>query len=182
WAVLIGINAYKDNPLHGCVSDAKLMKKSLIEDVGIPEEHIQCDPFTPSQSNIVNMLYSLIDNPDIKLGDNIIIYYAGHGSSYYCSGHLSTESICETSDCPIEALCPIDRDTIDSDGHWVPDISDQELSTLLTIISHVKGHHITVITDCCHATSFRRQGQGMAVCTTCPTFHSDVNDMLRVVH
>ncbi|KAK0191746.1 peptidase C14, caspase domain-containing protein, partial [Armillaria mellea] len=165
WAVLIGIDAYEDNPLHGCVSDAKLMKKSLIEDVGVPEEHIQCllgsqtptllgDPFTPSRSNIVNMLYSLIDNPDIELGDNIIIYYAGHSSSYYCSEHLSTESICKTGDCPVEALCPIDHDTINSDGHWVPNISDRELSTLLTMMSHAKGHHIMVITDCCHATSF----------------------------
>ncbi|KAK0490213.1 peptidase C14, caspase domain-containing protein [Armillaria novae-zelandiae] len=191
WAVLIGIDAYGGNPLHGCVSDAKLMKKSLIEDVGVPEERIKCllgsqipspsgDPFTPSRSNIVNMLYSLKDNPDIDSGDNIIIYYAGHGSSYYCSDHLFTESICRTSGCPVEALCPIDRDTIDSDGHWVPDISDRELSTLLTMISHAKGSHITVITDCCHATSFERQlDRGMAVRTTRPTFHSDVKDMLR---
>lgn len=166
------------------------MRKSLIEDVGVPEQRIQCllgshiptpsdEPVTPSRSNIVNMLYSLIDNPDIEPGDNIIIYYAGHGSSYYCSEHLSTESVCQTGDCPVEALCPIDRDTIDSDEHWIPDISDRELSTLLTMISQAKGHHITLITDCCHATSFERQGRGTAVRTTRPTFHSDVNDMLH---
>ncbi|PBK72061.1 hypothetical protein ARMSODRAFT_1082575 [Armillaria solidipes] len=190
WAVLIGIDAYQSNPLRGCVSDAKLVKKSLIEDVGVPEKRIQCllgsqipipsnDLFTPSRSNIVNMLYSLIDNPDIEPGDNIIIYYAGHGSSYYCSEHLSTESICQTGDCPVEALCPIDRDTIDSDEHWIPDISDRELSTLFTQISRAKGHHITFITDCCHATGFERQGRDSAIRTTRPTFHSDVNDMLR---
>ncbi|SJL17249.1 uncharacterized protein ARMOST_20795 [Armillaria ostoyae] len=190
WAVLIGIDAYKSLPLQGCVSDTKLMKKSLVENVGVLEKCIQCllgshiptplgDPFTPSRSNIVNMLYSLIDNPDIEPGDNIIIYYMGHSLSYYCSEHLSTESICQTGDCPVEALCPIDRDTIDSDEHWIPNISDRELSTLLTMISQAKGHHITLITDCCHATSFERQGRGTAVCTTRPTFHSDVNDMLH---
>ncbi|KAK0437256.1 uncharacterized protein EV420DRAFT_1652151 [Desarmillaria tabescens] len=30
WAVLIGINAYKSNPLQGCVSDALLMKNEAI--------------------------------------------------------------------------------------------------------------------------------------------------------
>ncbi|SJL17252.1 uncharacterized protein ARMOST_20798 [Armillaria ostoyae] len=190
WAVLIGIDAYQSNPLHGCVSDASLMKKFLIEDVGVPEHRIQCllgfenptpgGSLTPSRTNIVNMLHSLIDNPEIEQNDNIIVYYAGHGASYNCSGHFSiAESGCQTGSCPIQALCPIDRDTMDSDEHWIPDISDRELNILLTQISLAKGHHITFITDCCYASSFDRQGQGSAIRTTRPTFHSDVNDMLR---
>ncbi|SJL17246.1 uncharacterized protein ARMOST_20792 [Armillaria ostoyae] len=38
WAVLIGIDAYKSNPLHGCVSDALSVKNSLIKDVRMPEK------------------------------------------------------------------------------------------------------------------------------------------------
>ncbi|KAK0431433.1 uncharacterized protein EV420DRAFT_1221697, partial [Desarmillaria tabescens] len=159
WAVLIGIDTYESNPLHGCVSDALLMKKALIKDVGVPEDRVQCllgarnpilgNSLTPSRANIVNTLQSLITNPQIQWGDNIIIYYAGHGASYYCSEHFSTEEPeCQTGACPIEALCPIDRDSMDSDGHWIPDICDRELSTLFTHISRAKGHHITLFTDC----------------------------------
>ncbi|KAK0435906.1 caspase domain-containing protein [Armillaria borealis] len=190
WAVLIGIDAYQSNPLHGCVSDASLMKKFLIEDVGVPDHRIQCllgfenptpgGPLIPSRANIVNTLRSLIDNPEIERNDNIIVYYAGHGASYSCSEHFSTaESGCQTGSCPIQALCPIDRDTMDSNEHWIPDISERELNVLLTQISLAKGHHITFITDCCYASSFDRQGQDSAIRTTRPTFHSDVNDMLR---
>ncbi|PBK72069.1 hypothetical protein ARMSODRAFT_932420 [Armillaria solidipes] len=169
------------------------MKKLLIDDVGVPEKHIQSllgsqnptppdDPLSPSRANILKILHGLIDNPEIERNDNIIIYYAGHGSSYYCSEHSFTpEAKCQTGACPIEALCPIDRDTMDSDGHWITDISYREVNVLLAQISHAKGHHITFITDCCHASSFDRiQGRDSAIRTTRPTFHSDVNDMLRV--
>ncbi|KAK0490207.1 caspase domain-containing protein [Armillaria novae-zelandiae] len=193
WAVLIGIDAYETYPLHGCVSDASLMKRFLTEDVGVPEHRIQCllgfknpptgpgGPLTPSRTNIVNTLRSLINNPEIEQNDNIIVYYAGHGASYTCSEHFSTpESGCQTGSCPIQALCPIDRDTMDSDERWIPDISHRELNVILTQISLAKGHHITFITDCCYASSFERQGRDLVIRTTRPTFHSDVNDMLRV--
>ncbi|KAK0191759.1 hypothetical protein F5146DRAFT_930411, partial [Armillaria mellea] len=134
WAILISIDAYQTYPLHGCVSDASLIKKFLIDDIKVPDHHIQCllglegsntgSPFTPSHTNIINMLRSLIDNPEIKQNNNIIIYYAGHGASYTCSEHFSTAKYsCLTGACPIQALCPIDHDTMDSDGHWIPNIS-----------------------------------------------------------
>ncbi|PBK72068.1 hypothetical protein ARMSODRAFT_851339, partial [Armillaria solidipes] len=161
WAVLIGIDAYKSHPLQGCVSDALSMKKFLIEKLEVPGNRIQCllgskistcgDSLTPSHANIVNVLYSLIDNPGIAWGDNIIIYYAGHGSSYHCSesAHFWTPgSKRRTGACPIEALCPIDRDTKDADGKWIPDISDRELNAVFTEISRTKGHKITFIADC----------------------------------
>ncbi|KAK0191742.1 caspase domain-containing protein [Armillaria mellea] len=192
WAVLIGIDAYESNPLRGCVSDASLMKKLLIENMGVPEKHIQSllgtqyparpgNPLPPSRVNILNILHGLIDNPGIERDDNIIIYYAGHGSAYYCSQHsFIPGATCQTSACPIEALCPIDRDTMDSDGRWIPDISDRELNVLLTQISRTKGYHITFIKDCCHAISFDRTSRDSEIRTTRPTFHSDVNYMLHV--
>ncbi|KAK0433300.1 caspase domain-containing protein [Desarmillaria tabescens] len=194
WAVLIGIDAYDSNPLHGCVPDALLMKKLLLENIGVPEHRIQCllgtrkpshgDPLTPSRANIVNMLHSLINNPEIEWGDNIIIYYAGHGSSYHCSEHFSTslESQCSSSNdiCPIEALCPIDRDTIDADGRPIPDISDRELNALFSQISRAKGHKITFIADCCHAGGMSRDPDPEAgLRFTRATLRSNVDDMLR---
>ncbi|PBL01548.1 hypothetical protein ARMGADRAFT_953616 [Armillaria gallica] len=190
WAVLIGIDAYESRPLHGCVSDASLMKKFLIDDLGMPKERIQCllgshnlipdDPLTPSRANIVNTLYNLIHNDEIQSGDNIVIYYAGHGANYYCSDRFDTEeSGCNMDFCSIEALCPVDRDSIDANGLPIPDISDRELNALFTEISRVKGHNITFIVDCCHASSFDRGASGFGIRTIPITVRASLTDMLR---
>ncbi|SJL18837.1 uncharacterized protein ARMOST_22439 [Armillaria ostoyae] len=190
WAVLIGIDAYESHPLQGCVSDALSMKNFLIEKLEVPEYRIQCllgsqspsgDSLTPSHANIINVLYSLINNIEIAQGDNIIIYYAGHGSSYQCSMHaLTPDSECRSDACPIEALCPIDRDTKDASGKWIPDISDRELNAVFTEISRTKGHKITFIADCCHAGSVGRdldpEAGERSMRATC---RSTVDDMLR---
>ncbi|KAK0492687.1 caspase domain-containing protein, partial [Armillaria luteobubalina] len=160
-AVLIGIDAYQSNPLQGCVSDALKMKRLLTEKFKVPEHRIQCllgsanstpgNSIIPSRANIVNALYNLIDNDEIQRGDNIIIYYAGHGSSYRCSQQCTRKSsCCKAGICPIEAICPIDCDTRNpSDSRcWIPDISDRELNALFAQISCTKGHKITFFADC----------------------------------
>ncbi|PBK64593.1 hypothetical protein ARMSODRAFT_1087990 [Armillaria solidipes] len=70
WAVLIGIDGYPYYPLHGCVSDAKLMEKYLVENLGVPKNRIQLllggddldTVSSPTRANILRTLYSLIDN------------------------------------------------------------------------------------------------------------------------
>ncbi|PBL01668.1 hypothetical protein ARMGADRAFT_1158373 [Armillaria gallica] len=187
WAVLIGIDAYTQDPLRGCVSDALLMKRFLTDDLGVPENRIQCllgskypnpvDPTsTPSRANIVDTLYGLADNPEICPGDNIIIYYAGHGSKYYCTMH-DHESRYDNS-CFIEALRPIDRDTKDAGGNWIPDISDRELNSLFTLICCAKGQNITFIADCCHSGGMSR-GQQRGIRNTPPSHYTSLEDMLR---
>ncbi len=185
WAVLIGIDAYQSNPLHGCVWDALVMKELLTEKFGVPDDRVQCllgsnnptsgSPMTPSRANIVNVLYSLIDNVKIQRGDNIIIYYAGHGSSYDATGSYSD---------PIQAMCPIDRDTKDPDsGHWIPDISDRELNALFTQISYAKGHKITYFADCCYAAGMSRGPPSLpAIRAMNPTLYTGIDDMLHAAH
>ncbi|KAK0184132.1 peptidase C14, caspase domain-containing protein, partial [Armillaria mellea] len=161
WAVLIGIDEYASYPLRGCGSDVRLMEKYLIEDLSVPRNRVQLllgskehqspeDPIYPSRAHIVDALLSLITNSNIAHGDNIIVYYSGHGSYY--------PYYTEEDDEPeyIETLCPIDRDTPGEDGKPVPDISDRELNMILSLISRAKGHYITVILDCCHASSVSR--------------------------
>ncbi|PBK81661.1 hypothetical protein ARMGADRAFT_1020161 [Armillaria gallica] len=41
WAVLIGVDGDPHYPLNGCMSDAELIEKYLIEDLGVPSYHIQ---------------------------------------------------------------------------------------------------------------------------------------------
>ncbi len=165
-----------------------MIKSFLVDDLGIPEGRIQCllgpenpipgKPLTPSHANIVEVLYSLIDNQEIDTGDNMLIYFAGYGACYYCSEHFLI-SECDNNTCPIEALCPLDRDTVDAKGRYVPDISDQELNALFKEISRVKGNKFTFIADCCYARRFSRHIPDLGVHSVHPTTYSDANDMLR---
>ncbi|PBK82743.1 hypothetical protein ARMGADRAFT_903963, partial [Armillaria gallica] len=150
WAVLVGINAYSSSspPLHGCVSDVEKMVLFLINDLGMSEDHIQRLLTTSSDTSI-----DLEEHRRIQHGDNIIIYFSGHGASYRCSenypaGDISTEGT-------IEALCPMDRTPSGTDIS-IPDISDREINTILTEISGTKGSHITFILDCCYSSSSTR--------------------------
>ncbi|KAK0474337.1 hypothetical protein EDD18DRAFT_1266866, partial [Armillaria luteobubalina] len=154
YAVLIGIDAYESYPLRGCVSDALSVRKYLIDDLHVPKERIRClfgtgsdcqvtSSEIPSRKNIIATLLGLVQDPHIYPGDGIIIYFSGHGTSYQLP-----ERACLKSLCPIEALCPIDRDTRDNDNMPFPDISDREFNAILTHIYQAKGNRITVILDC----------------------------------
>ncbi|KAK0184134.1 caspase domain-containing protein, partial [Armillaria mellea] len=187
WAVVIGIDAYEHIPPLKCsVTDAQSFQEYLTTKLGVPKRRIQLllgskkhasaevsksadISMYPSRAHITNTLLSLIDNPHIEKDDNIIIYYAGHGSSYHFSpGNTGY----------IEALCPIDRDTLDVNGNTIPDISDREFNTILTLISRAKGHHITVILDCCHSASVSREVPPQGARTYRGTERATLRDML----
>ncbi|PBL04262.1 hypothetical protein ARMGADRAFT_1096472 [Armillaria gallica] len=185
YAVLIDIDEYASYPLQGCVSDARLMEKYLTEDLGVPRNRIKLligstehtspvDPMNPSCAHIIGVLLSLIDNPEILYGDNIIIYYSGHGSYY----PFPAEEEEDDGAVYIEALCPIDRDIIGDDKKPVPDISDREFNTILTQISRVKGHCITVILDCCHSSSVSRGLPELGARESPPTKRATPQSML----
>ncbi|PBK82958.1 hypothetical protein ARMGADRAFT_872760, partial [Armillaria gallica] len=100
-----------------------------------------------TRSNIISALVGICKNTEIRRGDNIIIFFAGHGTCYPCAkyfkdtiGGLGT----------VEALCPMDR------GSTIPDISDREMNIILKQICRSKGHRITVFLDCCHSASATR--------------------------
>ncbi|KAK0457885.1 uncharacterized protein EV420DRAFT_1643733 [Desarmillaria tabescens] len=169
WAVLIGIDGYRTNPLRGCVSDALEMNDYLLNDLGVPKEHIQlllgpsgkhcdhCLPVeysNPSRSNIINTLCELITNPKIEKDDNIVIYFAGHGScydypdcSYPRSYKYGNSEISFGNLRMIRSLCPIDREAWGSSVCKEPDISNREIDAILNQLSLEKGHHITFIQD-----------------------------------
>ncbi|KAK0470864.1 hypothetical protein IW261DRAFT_1321334, partial [Armillaria novae-zelandiae] len=172
WAVIIGIDDYKTSPLRGCVSDAEMVVKYLSEDLRVPGDHIQLllieltdeGISKPTRAKIVNALLRLSTNPDIQHGDNMVVYFAGHGTKYDCDGYSQYKGPAALG--TIEALCPIDRGSQDTtstkasdakddessvtgDAHAVPDISDREINTILTEIARNKGNRITFIVDCC---------------------------------
>ncbi|PBK64311.1 hypothetical protein ARMSODRAFT_962149 [Armillaria solidipes] len=194
WAVIIGIDAYQSCPLRGCVSDALLVEKYLKEEIGVPQDRIQRllgsqgasveDLSFPSRTNIVSTLLSLVDNPQIEVGDNIIIYFSGHGSGYspkdYHFGDAEDSHSLGAVDESIESICPIDRDTIDSSGLRVPDISDREINSIFQQISRSKGHRITFFLDSCHSGTHVRCFPEPGTRTVPPLPRASLRKMLHI--
>ncbi len=161
------------------------MERYLTEDLGVPSDRIQLllgskehlspgDPMNPSRRHIIGTLLSLITNSQIAHGDNIIIYYSGHGSYY--PHHTQEDDEPEY----IETLCPIDRDTLGENGKPIPDISDRELNTILTLISRAKGNRITLILDCCHSGGVCRDVPEPGARTSPRMVQATLEDMLVV--
>ncbi|KAK0505518.1 caspase domain-containing protein [Armillaria luteobubalina] len=169
WAILIGINEYASYPLNGSVPDVRLMEKYLTEDLGVPSNRIQLllrckehlspeDPMYASHAHIIDALLSLITNAEIATGDNITIYYSGHGTFYPYHTEEDDEPEC------IEMLCPIDRDIPGENSKPVPDIT--------------KGHRITVILDCCHSGGVCQNIPEVGAHTSPPMSCVTLHDML----
>ncbi|KAK0445174.1 hypothetical protein EV421DRAFT_2018398 [Armillaria borealis] len=59
WAVIIGIENYPHHHIYGCVSDAELMEKYLIENLRVPSDHIQ-RLLGPSGENTSNQVVATI--------------------------------------------------------------------------------------------------------------------------
>ncbi len=183
WAIFIGINGDPHYPLHGCVLDAELMEKYLVEDLSIPSNHIQhilgstreeiTDGFTsPTCANILKTLYILIDNADVSPGDNIIIYFAGNGVHYNAEEYYHNRVPPEVSLAsirPLNALCPLDCTVWDDNWSEIIDISVWEIEAVFTQISQQKGHKIMLILDCRH---LHARIRGVPPIGTCHPFHN----------
>ncbi|PPQ96528.1 hypothetical protein CVT26_010456 [Gymnopilus dilepis] len=141
WALIIGNNAYPRAPLGGCINDAALIRRHIMDYLGVPTDHITFLT-DASRTQIVNAFYDLRDSTRIQKGDNVLVHFSGHGSSYDPREYFTSTPSRAGS---IEALCPIDR------GPSVPDISDRELNIIFSEIGAEKGHNITFILDCCHS-------------------------------
>jgi hypothetical protein len=83
FALIIGINEYQNNyrTLRGAVPDGKAFKRYLMKRLCVPENHIlSLFDHDATRTKIIEGFRKLRDNKDIKEGDPIFIFYAGHGS------------------------------------------------------------------------------------------------------
>jgi Caspase domain len=165
WAFLIGINEYRDevvarNNLRGCVNDVEAMRIFLINQLGIPGDHIVVlTNQQATRANIIRTFQSfLIDNQAIDYGDQILFHFSGHGSQMPDPTGLEPDGYNET-------LVAHDSRTPD-----VFDIPDKTLAALLDLLAVRKGKRITVILDCCHSGSGTRRVEvpGMPVARFTP--------------
>lgn len=150
FAVIIGIDTYKSGTvsnLRSCTKDAKKISQWLINDLGVPKEHIRLLlDSKATKSNLEDTIMEhLINNPDIEHGDAVFIYFAGHGSQ------LSAPADWFQDDQPdgfVDILCTYDHDAANSSGRLVG-ISDRSMQALLDDLADVKGDNITFVLDCC---------------------------------
>ena len=100
WALLIGIDRYKAvSSLRGCVNDVEAMRTLLINRYSVPDDHIRL--LTNEAATRIGILKAfqefLIDNPQIRRGDQILLHYNGHGSQMPVSpGEFEPDGLSET--------------------------------------------------------------------------------------
>ncbi|KAH7337586.1 caspase domain-containing protein [Rhizoctonia solani] len=155
YALVIGINDYPNiTPLRGAVNDADEMFNFLISDLKVPPDHIiNLRNESASRANIIKGFRDLRNDPRIKKGDPILVYFAGHGGSHQPSKQLQRAY----GPSKIQVIFPHDY-RVQPPGATEPIncIPDKTFSILLNNLSAAKGDNLTVIFDCCHSASATR--------------------------
>jgi len=143
-ALCIGINAYKESPLNGCVNDAKLWQKTL-EGLGYQTRLMKDDEATGA--NILSAIDDLITSS--SRGDNLVIQFAGHGTQFR---DLSGDE--QYGDTPgfDECLCAVDSD-FKEDGLVIDDDLRRSIDQLPDQVQ------LTCFFDCCHSGTATRAAQ-----------------------
>ena len=134
-AACIGINAYPERPLAGCVADSLLWAKTF-RTLGFEITAIADKDCT--RTRIVTALRDLVRKS--RAGDELIFQYAGHGTQLPDTGH-------DESDAQDEALVPIDYT---QGALFIDDDLYVELQALHPDAT------LTLFMDCCHSGSNSR--------------------------
>lgn len=140
FALLIGIDHYESSGiprLSGAVADTEDVLQFLYT-LSVPLENIQVlRDCSASRQSIIDSFRNLRDNPRIKPGDAIVIYFAGHGDEILAPPGWE---VGETSGM-IQVLIP--HDYCQTSGkEIVPAIPDRTVGALLEDIAEKKGNNI----------------------------------------
>ncbi len=146
WALLVGINKYRNLPdLAGAVNDVADMKDLLVKKLGFPESHIftLLDGQATRAAILARFESELIAR--VAENDTAVFHFSGHGSQMAdVSG--------DEPDGKDESLVPHN-----SREAGVYDISDDEIHALLTRLTQ-RCRNATFIFDSCHSGSGQRAG------------------------
>ena len=139
-ALCIGIDAYSQQPLAGCVADARLWVDTLVS-LGFEPPMTLLDGQATRQ-NILQALQELVQAS--RAGDVIVFQYAGHGTQL-----PDVDADEQGGDTPDqdEALVPFDF----VQGAYV---IDDDLAALFAAIP--AGVNVTCFMDCCHSGTISR--------------------------
>ena len=141
FALIIGINEYvspKITNLLGAVPDADAVRDFLQKQLGVPSSQIKnLRDSEATRAAIIDGIESFSRNDEIKGGDPILIYYAGHG------GSADTPKGWEVGGTgKIELLIPYDHFSSLEDGNPKHGIPDRTLGVLLSQLAIEKGDNI----------------------------------------
>jgi len=142
FALIIGINVYKikHKALLGAVPDGKAFETYLMKRLRVPKDHIITlfnDEAT--RTEIIKGFRKLRDNPKIKEGDPIFIFFAGHGSqkSVPPGWGLGSPNV------PMEVILPYDCGAVNKENpKGVEPIPDHTIGILIDEIAAKKGTNI----------------------------------------
>lgn len=168
---MIGINAYQTIPtLSGAVADADAFSAYLSDNLSVPEgQIINLRDKQATRAEILHAFKALQTNPNIKYGDPVVIYYAGHGST------IKAPPGWNSGDGMIQVLVPQDFGLLGRSNTRICPIPDRTIAALLNGLADSKGnnivshfnrqnihaykyrYHQTVIFDCCHSASGSRE-------------------------
>jgi hypothetical protein len=161
WAILIGNNFYKDEPLCSCVNDINLVKEYLrggktpanidILIASSPDTmpSPSCRPVEhpdqwPTLQNVISNITRVTDQA--KPGDLVYIHYSGHGvSTTGVSGQFNSNQ--HTGDVALVLF--------DEDANCCL-LEGKELAELLKKMTD-KGLILTLVLDCCFSGGFVRE-------------------------
>jgi hypothetical protein len=151
--------------LKGAVADADSIKEYLEHDLKVQKLHIRnLRNAQATRAAIIAEFQALETNPEIKYGDPILIYYAGHGGEVTSPAEWEAGSM-------TQMLIPHDYHT-KVHNREVYGIPDHTIGALISCIAKAKGDNIvrpvtyltflyltipqTVIFDCCFSGSGTR--------------------------
>ena len=141
FALIIGINKYESPnipTLLGAVPDAEAMRGFLQKHLGVPSAQIRnLRDSEATRAAIINAIEAFSRKDEIKKGDPILIYYAGHGGS---ADRPKTWGAGSTD--KIELLVPYDFSSSLKDGNPMVGIPDRILEGLLSRLAKKKGDNI----------------------------------------
>ncbi len=153
YALLVGINGYKEAPLQGCINDVTAIG-SLLDDYIAPTGHLHKKQLTdedpenlPTRENIIQAFNHFNSAEE---GDICLFYFAGHGANVKAPAAFDTDAA--TGALQV-IICHDWASEVSGKGYIV----DKELSFLIWEATHGKnGVDFIAITDCCHSFSNTR--------------------------
>jgi hypothetical protein len=141
-ALLVGINAYPGNELHGCVNDVTDMADFLISHCDFEESDIRLVTDTRATTNAIETrLQWLIQGA--KAGDRLVLHYSGHGAQFPIRDQNG--KVTEVDEC----ICPVDFDWTEAHA-----IRDKQFNQLFKQVP--KGVDFTWISDSCFSGDLAR--------------------------
>ncbi|HEY0777351.1 MAG TPA: caspase family protein, partial [Gemmatirosa sp.] len=155
-ALLVGIDAYQFvSGLEGCVNDARLMQRLLVDTFGFPSASVTLlTDAGATRDGILAALDALVAATGTD--DVVVVYYAGHGSQMTDRSGLKASGMDST-------LLPVDsgRDWTAQGGENHPnrDITDDEINARLAALAD-RTRFTTVIVDACHSGTITRDAVG----------------------